>query len=344
MTPTQEKPQLRWGIIATGWISSMFVQDLLAPRADAPARHIVSSIGSSSVEKANAFIDKMWKASAEPRPSPYGTYQEVYNDPNVDIVYIGTPHVLHKQNCLDAIAAGKNVLCEKPFAMNEREAQEIVDAAKNRGVFIMEAMWTKFFPVVQALYDHIYVKKSIGQVRRAFVDFGSSMDFDAIPGDSRLKDPKLGAGAILDIGIYTLTYASIIMGEGKLGDEHPHPKISSSMEIINGVDESDSVILTYDAGAARRLPEGSITVFSDIGPSCPKGFRVTREGEEPVVYRFDSPEGTLGFFYEADAVACDIAQGKLENDVMPLSETLRMMRLIDECRRQNGHKYPQDDA
>lgn len=129
----------------------MFVQDLLAARPDAPAQHTIVALGSSSLEKGNAFVEKVWeKALEQPRPQVYADYQGVYNDANVDIVYVGTPHSLHKKNCLDAIAAGKHVLCEKPFTINEKEAQEVVDAAKRRGVFIMEGELASS----RALCDH----------------------------------------------------------------------------------------------------------------------------------------------------------------------------------------------
>lgn len=117
----------------------MFTQDILAPRPDAPAKHTIVALGSSSTEKGNAFIEKVWsKTPEQPRPQVYADYHGVYNDPNVDIVYVGTPHSLHKANCLDAIAAGKHVLCEKPFTINAKEAQEVADAARAKGVYIME--------------------------------------------------------------------------------------------------------------------------------------------------------------------------------------------------------------
>jgi predicted dehydrogenase len=138
MTTTNE---LRWGVLGTGWISTMFTQDLLAPRSDTKAKHTIVALGSSSIEKGNAFVEKVWtKAPDQPRPKVYADYHGVYNDPNVDIVYVGTPHSLHKLNCLDAIAAGKHVLCEKPFTINAKEAQEVADAAKAKGVYIMEGV------------------------------------------------------------------------------------------------------------------------------------------------------------------------------------------------------------
>lgn len=122
----------------------MFVTDLLAPRS-APAKHTIAALGSSSLEKGNTFVEKLWdNAPKQPRPVVYADYQGVYDDDSVDIVYIGTPHSLHKANCLDAIAAGKHVLCEKPFTINAKETEEIIDMARKKGVFIMEGMFIPF--------------------------------------------------------------------------------------------------------------------------------------------------------------------------------------------------------
>ncbi|KAH8749941.1 hypothetical protein F5883DRAFT_720683 [Diaporthe sp. PMI_573] len=366
--------QLRWGILGTGWISTMFVQDLLAARPDAPVRHVMVALGSSSLEKGNAFVDKVWEKTPEqPRPQVYADYQGVYNDPNVDIVYVGTPHSSHKKNCLDAIAAGKHVLCEKPFTINEKEAQEVVDAATRRGVFVMEAVWTRFFPLFEALHEEIMVKKSIGEVQRFFIDFGNKMPLETLPPDSRLKDPALGAGALLDIGVYALTYASIILGDWKVGKQHPEvAKVVSSLDIVNGMDEANVVVLEYPSGTvgAKKTAictstfryraaedfariegsKGSITIFG-VGASLPGGFRVV-EGSRPGsgeaderlerTFTVEKPAGTSGFFWEADAVAEDIANGRTENATMPLDETLRMMKLMDGIRREAGLKYPQD--
>lgn len=352
----------------------MFVQDLLAARPGAPARHAIVALGSSSLEKGKAFVQKLWENAAEqPRPQVYADYQGVYNDPNVDIVYVGTPHSLHKKNCLDAIAAGKHVLCEKPFTINEKEAQEVVDAASRRGVFIMEAVWTRFFPLFEALHEEIMVKKSIGEVQRFFIDFGNKMPLDTLPPESRLKDPALGAGALLDIGVYALTYASIILGEWKVGKQHPEiAKVVSSLDIVNGMDEANVVVLDYASGtsAAKKTAictstfryrgaedfariegsKGSITIFGPAA-SVPGGFRVV-EGSRPGsgeaddrserTFNVEKPAGTSGFFWEADAVAEDIANSRTENATMPLDETLRMMRLMDGIRREAGLKYPQD--
>ncbi|EOO01320.1 putative dimeric dihydrodiol dehydrogenase protein [Phaeoacremonium minimum UCRPA7] len=352
----------------------MFTQDILAARPDAPAKHTVVALGSSSLEKGSAFVDKVWeKTPKQPRPQVYADYQGVYDDPNVDVVYVGTPHSLHKKNCLDAIAAGKHVLCEKPFTINEKEAREVVDAARHKGVFVMEAVWTRFFPLFKALHEEIIVKKSIGEVQRFFIDFGNKMPLDTLPSNSRLKDPALGAGALLDIGVYTLTYASIILGDWKVGKQHPGPiKVTSSLDIVNGIDEANVVVLDYQSTneASKKTAictstfrlrgaedfariegsKGSIIIFG-LGVSVPGGFRCIKglrpgfgeiDERSEKVFTVEKPEGTVGFFWEADAVAEDIAHGRNENAIIPLDETLRMMRLMDGIRREAGLIYPQD--
>ena len=272
---------------------------------------------------------------------------------------------------MSAIAAGKHVLCEKPFTINATEAQEVVEAARTRGVFCMEAVWTRFNPLFEALLDHLYVKRSIGDVQRLFIDFGNYMPLSELPANSRLKDPALGAGALLDIGIYTLTYASVLLGNGKVGKDHPTPEVFSSLRIRDDIDEESVVILKYGDGKMageektaictssfnfKSAPDfariegshGVITIFG-IGASVPGGFRVRNgryvyphEEVAEETFTFEPPTGTLGFYREADAVARDIMHGNTENKTMPLDETLRMMKLMDSIRKANGLAYPQD--
>lgn len=209
------------------------------------------------------------------------------------------------------------------------------------------AMWVRFKPVFRALYEDLYVKKSIGEVQRMIIDFGNKMPLDTLPTDSRLKDPKLGAGALLDIGVCFLAYASFILGEGRVGKDHPEPsKVVSSMSIVNGIDESNFVVLEYppryaDAKSTSTRgksvicsstfhykggedfariegSDGEITLFG-IAASVPGGYR-KKSGPQPGhgeedrravdVFKVERPEGTLGFFWEADAVAQDVTTGR----------------------------------
>lgn len=224
-------------------------------------------------------------------------------------------------------------------------------------------VWTRFLPVVKSLQEHLHTKKSIGDIQRVFVDFGLDMGVAALPANSRLKDPALGGGALLDIGLYSLTIASLVLGNGKVGDEHPAPWVISSLNITEGIDYSNTVILRYPHAKGRDATavctstmlykscedfcriegsEGTIILFGGAA-SIPSGFRLRRKGGkdgEEEVFKFEHPG--VGWHFEADAVAIDLSQGRTESAIMPLAETLRVLRLTDTIRKQGGLVYPQD--
>lgn len=349
-----EKPTLRWGIIATGMISSWFVADLVIDRPNAKANHIIQAIGSSSVEKGRSFVEQHLPGKS---PTIYGSYEEVYAASDVDVVYIGTPHAFHKQNCLDAIRHGKHILCEKAFTLNAREAKEVFDAAKEKGVFVMEAMWTRHFPIIPALQKVLHEDKAIGKIHRAFCDFSLDQKIAERGPDSRLKNPALGAGSLLDIGVYSLTL--VLLGlEPPVGTQSSPetPKVVAAQSLSDGVDIATSTILLYQDGrqgiatchAGMKSPrdfcriEGSegTVVVQGTAASVPSAFTVKKLGSEEEKYDFEWPG--RGFHWEADAVALEIAAGRTESAVMPWSETIRVMEIMDEIRRQGGAKFPQD--
>lgn len=354
-----ELPTLRWGIIATGLISSWFVQDLVLPRPSAQAHHAIRAIGSSSLEKGQAFAATNCPSAS---PTVYARYADVYADPSVDIVYIGTPHAFHAQNCLDAIAAGKHVLCEKAFALTAAEARSVFAAAKKRGVFVMEAMWTRFFPLARTLQKMIHEDKAIGQVHRVFCDFGLDMDIASLGPESRLKNPALGAGTLLDIGIYSLTWGLLTL-DAKIGDSASKLGIVASQTLSWDIDVATSMVLSHPSGAQALLTssssfktapefcriegtEGHIIVAGPAA-SAPAQFTVhyKAKGDSAATsktHEFERPG--RGFYWEADAVALDIAAGRTENAVMPWEETIRVLDILDEVRRQGGAKFPQDEA
>ena len=355
-------------IAGTGLISSWFVEDLILSRPDAKARHIVQAIGSSSVEKGRTFIEKHLPSV---KPVVYGSYDQLYRDPDVDIVYIGTPHAFHRKNCLDAISAGKHVLCEKAFAITAKEAREVLAAAKAKGVFVMEAMWTRFTPLVRSLREKLFKEKVIGDVRRTFCDFGLEMNIAALGSESRLKNPELGAGSLLDIGIYSLTWGLLSLDPGT-GDEAEEPKIVGVQSLSDQVDIMTSVILHYAStgrhgvltsstevktdrafcriegtkgtivveGVAASVPE-TFTVYSKTVGSASRGVSTQTEAETGRS-TIEFEKIGKGFYWEADAVALDIAAGRYENEIMPHSETVRVMEMMDEIRRQGGARFPQD--
>ncbi|KAI8963456.1 NAD(P)-binding protein [Daldinia sp. FL1419] len=347
-------PTLRWGVIATGLISSWFVDDLVLDRKDAKAKHIIQAIGSSSVEKAKAFAEKHLPGQS---PAVYGSYEEVYRNPDVDIIYIGTPHALHKKNCLDAISEGKHVLCEKAFTLNAREAREVFEAAKKRRVFVMEAMWTRFYPLTRTIVSLVHEQGAIGEVQRVFCDFSMDQKIASLGPESRLKDPALGAGSLLDIGIYSLTWG-LLGSDAGTGEKAQVPEIAAKQTLQEGFDVATSAILLYPNGRQAIVtssnllnPKSSVvcTIHGSNGhidvegyPSAPEFFTLYQKEGPSKKYEFERPG--RGFYWEADAVALDIAAGRFENEIMPWAETIRVLELLDEIRKQGGAKFPQDEV
>lgn len=332
---------------------------MILERPDAKARHIIQCIGSSSIQKGKDFVAKHCPKTS---PTIYGSYEEVYADNNVDCVYIGTPHGFHKKNCLDAIAAGKHILCEKAFTINAREAREVIDAARKKGTYLHEAMWLRHRPLVNDLRKLLFEDQIIGDVYRMRADFGLDIDVPNLPSTSRYKDLRLGAGTLLDIGIYPLTWALLTLDPGTpLKSEVPG--IQAVQTHIDGVEVTSSVVLKYRSSGRQAMVSSTTMGYGDPniigridgtkghidiegpGPSVPSSFTVyskVQRGTKQEGKKHDYPEIGRGFYYEADNTALDIAAGRTESQVMPLAETLRVMEYMDEIRRQGGTVYPQD--
>ncbi|KAL4941068.1 hypothetical protein BDV06DRAFT_223482 [Aspergillus oleicola] len=357
-------PTLRWGIIGTGLISSWFSKDITLPRDNPKAIHKIQAIGSStSLSKAREFIESHLP-HLDPPPKPYPNYDEVYNDPEVDIIYIGTPHALHKTHCLSAIKARKNILCEKAFTLNVSEAREVLAAAKSAGVFIMEAMWTRFQPLTIQLQRALHEKKVIGDIRRVFCDFGLDMDLRSLDRTSRLRDARLGAGSLLDLGVYALTWGVLVLesgsGSGLESKERENPKVIASQTLHEGVDIASVFVLKYpetgrlgilSSSVEAKTPEAfmriegseGVVVVEGVAASKPSAFTVYRRGAgagEKEGERYEVDVEGMGFYFEADAVAQSISRGMKENEVMGHDETVRVMELLDEIRAQGGAVFP----
>ncbi|KAI1270688.1 dimeric dihydrodiol dehydrogenase [Xylariaceae sp. FL1019] len=359
-----EVPGIRWAIIATGMISSWFVEDLVLPRPDAPVKHVIHAIGSSSRAKGEAFVAKHCPHS---KPAIYDSYEAACRDPDVDIVYIGTPHAFHKKNCLEAIAHGNNVLCEKAFTLNAREAREVFAAAKAKGVYIAEAMWLRHRPLFKTLMKLLYEDKIIGDVFRMWSDFGREWDIPNLPATSRYRDLALGAGTLLDLGIYSLTWGLTTL-DPKTPNQSETPKILATQTFEVGIEVATSIVLHYGSSGRQGVItsttkvdgnpdmvariEGTKGTIEVVGPttSDPQYFIVypkfstddegnTKRGEGK---RFDFETPGRGYTYEADATALDLLAGKEESDVMPWSESVRVMEIMDEIRRQGGTVYAVD--
>jgi predicted dehydrogenase len=310
---------LRWGILGTGGIAMAFVSDLQLTGSG-----VVGAVGSRSQGSADRFADAF---GIERRHS---SYESLVADPAVDVVYVATPHPMHRDNAILALNAGKPVLVEKPFAMNATEATEIVTAARQRGLFAMEAMWTRFLPHVAVIRDWLE-QGALGEIVTVSADHGQWFAED--PG-FRLFAPQLGGGALLDLGVYPVSFASMILGT-------PDRIVSISEPAFTGVDAQTSMLFGYEGGAQAvltcTLRAKSPTRASIVGVDAmieidgdfyaPTAVTLVPRQGEPT--RVVSTHEGRGLRHQADEVACRLAAGALESPLMPLDETISIMDTMD---------------
>jgi predicted dehydrogenase len=326
--------KVRWGILGTGAIARQFVQGL---RSLSEAE--VLAVGSRSRASAQEFADK------RNIPRRHASYDDLASDPDVDVVYIATPHPLHAENATLCLEAGKAVLCEKPFSVNAAEAERVVELAREKRLFIMEGMWTRFFPLMEEVRQ-LVSEGTIGELRMLNVDFGFRADLDPA---SRLFDQKLGGGALLDVGVYCVSFASMILGR-------PSGFVSLPHLGETGVDEQASIVLEHEGGRLANLSIGirtatpqEATVMGTEGYVRihapwwrPKSMTIYRPGEESETV--EAPVSGNGFNYEAAEVIRCLKAGKTESDVMPLDETISVMRTMDSIRAAWGLEYPGEEV
>ncbi len=329
---------LRWGVVATGSIAARVVHDL-ALLDDA----ILQAVSSRSEPSARAFALRFGFSSAYSDEGGTTGYERMFADPAVDVVYIATPHVQHHAVALAALRAGKHVLCEKPLAMDARQAAELAELARDRGLFLMEAVWTRFLPSFRRAVK-ILRSGEIGAVRWLQADLGFAPPFDPT---SRMWDPAAGGGALLDLAIYPLTWALGALGE-------PTGVAAHGVLTPEGVDLQSALTLTYESGAHAQL-------VTSIGADCPSV--VTISGTDgwlrssaplfnPAELVIQPRQGTPrterfevfgnGFGHELREVTRCVQDGLLESPFMTPAESVRMLELLDETRRQIGLRYPSD--
>lgn len=332
---------LRWGILGTGKISNDFMLGLKTLQA---SKHEVVAVGSRSKESAEEFAAKHSVAKF------YGSHDEFLADEEVEVVYIGTIHVTHHAIALKAIAAGKQVLCEKPMTMNPTHTKELIDAARSRDLFLMEAAWMRFFPAVVELRQMI-ADGHIGEVRFVRANFS----FRRPPGRSegRLTDPELGGGAILDVGVYTINLATMLFG-----GQRPVKVYAQGHTLPSGVDDLAAMTLTYSGGGIAQLtcsishdmPCDAVICGTKGELRLPHPFWCptrldTPQGvyeKEGVAKHFPLPEPHLpgnypnatGLRYEAEEVYRCVRGGRRESDVMPLEESLIVAEIVEEVMKQ----------
>lgn len=321
---------VRWGLMATGGIAGTFARDLpLVPDCE------LLAVGSRSQASADAFGDEFGV------PRRYPSYAEVAADPDVDIVYISPPHPYHHDAAMLAIENGKSVLVEKPFAMDRAESQRMVDAARAANVFVMEAMWMRFLPHIARLRE-LLAAGTLGDIVYVTAEHGQWFPRDPT---HRLFAPELGGGALLDLGIYPISFAHLVLGA-------PSSVTAVSTPAFTGVDGTTSAILRYASGAHAVLTcslsakSGNPAVVYGTEARLeidgwfyfPTSMRLISRDEQ-VLETFETPAGGRGMEHEAaEAVRC-IRAGLTESPLLPASETVEIMGVLDEIRAQIGLDY-----
>jgi predicted dehydrogenase len=322
-------PSIRWGILGAGNIAAEFAEAVLAH-----THAQLVAVGSRSKDRSERF------ATAHGIPTTHHGYRDLVEDPQVDAVYVATPHSEHRAHALLAIAAGKHVLVEKSFARNATEAEEVFAAARAAGVFVMEAMWTRFLPHIAALHQVINAGE-IGEIISLTADHGQW--FASNPAN-RMFAPALAGGALLDLGVYPVSFAHDFLGV-------PDAVHATGTLTATGVDGQASIVLSYGGRTQATL---STTLWAKTPTTAviagTEGF-VTLESEfyRPTsfhVRRTDGQEWTFeqtisrGLQFEAAEVASRVAAGDLESPRITWANTVEVLRTLDEVRAQVGVVYP----
>ncbi|MGP4110908.1 Gfo/Idh/MocA family protein [Streptomyces sp. 4N509B] len=323
---------VRWGVLATGSIAARFTGDLLTlPDAE------VVAVGSRSAAAAGDFARRFGI------PRAHGSWAELAADPEVDVVYVATPHSAHHTAVRTCLLAGRAVLCEKPFTVNEAQAKPLVALARERGLFLMEAMWTYCNPVIRRLTELVR-DGAIGEVRAVHADFGLS----GVEPGHRLRDPALGGGALLDLGVYPVSFAHLLLGEPT--------EVAAWAHLRDGVDENTGMLLGYDSGALAAL---SCSLVADTalravvtgtrgrielprGFFFPERFVLHRQGGEPEEFTGPTQGGGPTFVHEAAEVMRALRAGETESPLVPLEGSLAVMRTLDAVRDRIGLRFPDE--
>lgn len=314
---------IRWGIIGTGGIASTFAADL-----EFTDSGMAVAVGSRRPGTADEFADRFRI------PNRHVGYEALVADPEVDVVYVATPHPMHHEDALLALRAGKHVLVEKPFTMNAAEAEDLVAEARARGLFLMEAMWARFLPHMREV-QALLADGVLGEIATVHADHSQWFVEDR---SHRLFAPELGGGALLDLGIYPVSFASMVLGS-------PDRVVAIADPAFTGVDAQTSILLGHANGAHAVLnctlralgPTRAAIVGTEARIEIDGAFYqpntftlIPREGEPQ---RMFDPPAEGGLRHEADEVARCVGEGLLESPLMPLDETVAIMRTMDAVSR-----------
>jgi predicted dehydrogenase len=321
----------RWGILGTGWIAEMFVTDLQATGIE------VAAVGSRTQQSADEFGSRFEIARR------HASYEALVADPEVDAIYVATPHPMHAANALLAIEAGKHVLVEKPFTLTAPEAVRVSEAAKKAGVVVLEAMWTRFLPSMVRIRE-IVAAGTIGELRTLIADHDQLLSSDP---QHRINNPELGGGALLDLGVYPVSFAVDLFGA-------PTAVTARGDKTVTGVDRQVALILEHESGAISVLhtaldtpganiativgTEGRIEIDSVWYTQTSFTVYAGKDGE--AVERYDDTVASRGMQYQAWELERIVREGGSESDIMPLEQSVAVMTVLDEARRQVGVTYP----
>lgn len=322
---------MKIGIIGTGWIAGMMAKTI---RDMENAQ--VYAVASRRQETADAFA-REWGITRA-----YGSYEAMLDDEHVELVYIATPHSLHYENAKQCILKGKSVLCEKAFTVNAWQAEEILNLAKERKVFITEAIWTRYMPMSQKI-NEIIASGVIGYPMMLSANLGYP-----IAGIERLREPSLAGGALLDLGVYPINFASMVFGT------EVENIVTSCVKMDTGVDGQNSITITFKNGRMAVLHSSMYAKTDRQGIiSGEEGHLIVENINNPqriiviaknfeVIAQYERPPQITGYEYQVYACIDAINNGWLESPFMPHSETLRIMNMMDDLRIEWGVSYPFD--
>jgi predicted dehydrogenase len=330
---TDQHPGLRWGILATGGIAHAFAQDLRTSGRD------LTAVGSRRREAADAFADEFGIAHA------HGSYEGLVADPDVDIVYISTPHPLHAENAILALEAGKHVLVEKPFTLNAAEASRVRDVAAEKGLLAMEAMWTRYLPHMVRVRELI-ADGALGDIRALTADHTQRITTDPA---HRLNALELGGGALLDLGIYPISFAWDILGAPlTVGATATFGPTGADSEVATVFSHASGALSTTLSAAHAAGPNTAHVIGTEARIDidhvwyCPTSFRLVA-ADGAVVEEFHSSVAGRGMQYQALAAERYVAEGANDSDILPIDETVAIMGTLDTVRTLIGLRYPGED-
>lgn len=319
---------VKWGIIGLGSIAHQFCEDL-ALVADAE----IYAVASRDSTKAEEF------QRAHKAIKAYGNYEALLKDPDVDIIYVATPHSSHATWSIAALEHGKHVLCEKPIALNYSQASQMIQASKKAQKFFMEAFWTRFNPTFKEVLSKVQ-NGAIGTVNYVNAEFSFPMQ---IPNESRMTDLDLGGGSLLDMGVYPLFLSYMIFGK-------PQKILASSSFFETGADQQTSIILQYDH--AQAIHHSSFMSATPMRPTISgtegyitidaiwheaQGYSITKNDQEE---KFQLPTLGKGFTYEIEECHSCIQNNKIESRIWSHENSLELIAIVDEVRVQTGLKFP----